>query len=229
MVCNTVLVGIVGTVMGVGGIVYGLPPEVLDQDPVASLPEADAVPPADAAAPTLIPVDFDFDPETLRVKVGSGLDQRLFQAAAGDLMTILPRGRAAGPALTSLAPDDQRRVRDEHGAQAEEWFATRFAEAAKSVLDRWRLDRPELRYSVVGVPIEGRGEQAETLNRHLAPLVESLDAIVSSKFLMVNADADPGQSALKSSMRNGAALAQGRPVYFRTPSGWSRFVPYDRA
>ncbi len=177
--------------------------------------------------PSMVAVRVDLDPETGEVVFGRDADSLLGGLQPGDLAVVHARGPAASPLLDALDQPRQDLLRDRHGDLAADAHLRGYVEGLEALLKRWRALRPDLRYSVFGVPIDSEGPRANRVNEAFADVINNLDAIVSSRFVLATGDAASAPGLVEGSLRNSIGASDGRPVFYRTPAGWARHDTMD--
>ncbi|MGA0174781.1 MAG: hypothetical protein ACO3NL_14225, partial [Phycisphaerales bacterium] len=140
------------------------------------------------------------------------------------LVILQPIGRFATPKLDLVDDSDRTAWQQYFGEHADDAYASAYASALANGVQELRARRPDLRWAVQGVPLEGRDAGTARVNELLAPLLDELDAIATShRHLRIGAE-PRGVSTVARRVPAAMQASAGRPVLYREGGDW-RWLP----
>jgi hypothetical protein len=138
---------------------------------------------------------------------------------------ITIRLQDAHVAFSRLRTAQQLAVRRQAGRSADPaaWYEQRVAGFFAHMAKQAHNVAPNLKLSVVGLPVEAGSSGASAAiatNARYNAVIESLDAFVTTRRLILSGSTVSELSTLQTSLPEAFRLAEGRPIIFRTNNYW---------
>lgn len=121
-----------------------------------------------------------------------------------------------------LPDDTQTSLSKTLGGAAGSTYETTIAAILQQVIARVKTHNPNVGVSVYGLPQETR--DAAATNISYAALIEGLDALVSSRSIILGGGGETEPAAVRRSLSNALRLAGSRPVYYSCNGQWRRMT-----
>ena len=186
-------------------------------------------------APVIVSVPFGRTARGELVPNSEAVKALLEDAArnTGGLLVIRPAGDLAGFERGAITGRDSPASVGPTASDAEAPKQSTLDEgstALRRIIESLRQASPQTRVSVLGLPIE-RSRFADAAAANGGPyarLLGDLDAFVATRGLLQGRDAVDERAWMKGALPSAVRFAQGRPILYRTPSGWQqRSLPIE--